>query len=283
MYKLLPFLLLISLSNCNQPLQEEESNTNSSDKTTISDDKPQPNPENEKLEQFDVLITEANKVRLRSQPRLTSKIVEALPINTVLFYLNKQSKSPKKIKINGLEHNAHWLKVRTTNNQEGWVYGSEGVDEQNYAALIRFMKKTTASENPIAVVENVSASTLETLTDLQGINPEWNYSGYYQYTQINGAKKLNGDIEFVGRIFNEEYKNWSKNTYSGQFVNGFPKGNITQLLFNAEAKNKTVIEYEGGTNSCKKITVATSNEGEQMVKEFNQPTRCSFNIFGDEN
>lgn len=277
MNKFLTLLLILSLYNCNQPVQQDASDSNTNNRELIPDQDPEQNPDNQKVEQFEAIITEADKLRLRSKPSLKGEILETLPINTVLKYLTKTD-TEEKIQIKGLDHSAPWINVRTTTGKEGWVYGSKGL-ENNYGAMIRFLTSENKSGNPIELVSKISSAELEQLTGLKGIVPDVNYAGYYRYKHVNGKKQLNGAFEFIFRHYNDNYKFWLSNNYSGQYNSGFPKGKIQEFIEGVEGATITTIEYKGGSFDCKRIVQTWESEGERGFEENDQPETCSFDSF----
>jgi|GEM_PF-4055263 len=224
----------------------------------------------------DLIITEADKLRLRAEPNLKADILETLPINTVLEFINKRSAQKETIEIKGLKHNAHWLKVKTTGEIAGWVYGSEGVD--GYNPMIRFLfHSDKVKQYAVKIVENISASDLEELTGFKGIHEGWgNYSGYYQYHDFNEKSDRNGQFEFVARHFIPDYKFWLSATYTGSYRGGFPSSQIIEKLIGVEGESMTILDFEEGTFKCKRISNHWNSEGEKGVNEDNAPEICSF-------
>lgn len=276
MNKYFLYLLCLLLFACDQTKQPK---TSQNTRELLPDHDHDINPNNKPESVYGVLITEADKLRLRSEPNLNGEILETLPINTVLRFLNERSEKQETITIKGLDHKAYWLKVKTTVGKEGWVYGSKGIED--HGPMIRFMKeKVLSNENPAEFVSEISASQLEALTGLQGIHRGWgNYSGYYQFTRVQGVKELNGKMEFVARHYLPSYQTWLKVVYSGEYKGGFPIGKIKEDFIGVEGGSITLITYEGGTYKCSNITQKWDAEGESGSNVENTPTLCGFDQF----
>lgn len=69
------------------------------------------------------LITNLEEVRLRDAPGENAKVIRTLTKGTVLYDLDEVSDFTTKIKLRGIEFDEPWLKVRTQDGTEGWVYG----------------------------------------------------------------------------------------------------------------------------------------------------------------
>ncbi len=278
MNKLITLLLLLSLGSCQQPTQKEAAAPNANPREFIPDQDPEMNPKNHPSHPFQVIITEADNLRLRAKPTLKGAILETLPINTALQYLEK-TKTEEKITMKGLEHTAPWLKVKTSTGKQGWVYGSQGV-ENKHAPMIRFMTSENTSKAPIELVNGITAAKLEAITGLTGIaTRSKSYAGFYQYRLVNGKKQLNGDLELIGRIYAESYKFWLSDTYSGNYKDGFPNGKIIEQQTGVEGSSQTTIEFKAGSFECHRIVQSWDAEGENGMDEDNQPEHCSFDVF----
>jgi hypothetical protein len=62
-------------------------------------------------------------LKLRIEPTLNSPIVAELPINSQVTYLDQSTNFKQKVTLDGVEYNEPWIKVRSTDGKEGWVYG----------------------------------------------------------------------------------------------------------------------------------------------------------------
>ncbi len=63
------------------------------------------------------------KLRMRAQPDTKSDIIAELKEGEAVFFLDEKSNFTQKITLRGKQYDEPWLKVKTSNNQEGWVYG----------------------------------------------------------------------------------------------------------------------------------------------------------------
>ncbi len=107
------FLTFISLIYCK--------NTNS-DET----------PKDELISQDSTLYKDSNvvevfvwvdKLRLRKTPDTKSEIIQDLDEGETVWFLNEKSAFKEKINLRGIIYDEPWLKVKTTENNIGWVYG----------------------------------------------------------------------------------------------------------------------------------------------------------------
>ncbi|MFK7947120.1 MAG: SH3 domain-containing protein [Saprospiraceae bacterium] len=69
------------------------------------------------------LFVWADGLKVRVEPYLTSAIVVSLPLNTQVSFEGETSSFKQKIKMDNIEYNERWLKVKTTDGKVGWVYG----------------------------------------------------------------------------------------------------------------------------------------------------------------
>jgi hypothetical protein len=64
-----------------------------------------------------------DKLKLRSEPSLSGTLLAELPLNTQVSFQNETSTFKQKIKLDNVEYDERWLKVKTATGQIGWVYG----------------------------------------------------------------------------------------------------------------------------------------------------------------
>ena len=62
-------------------------------------------------------------LKLRAEPYLNKPVIAELPTNATLTYLSEKTAFAQKITLDNVAYNEPWIKVRTTDNKEGWVYG----------------------------------------------------------------------------------------------------------------------------------------------------------------
>ncbi len=64
-----------------------------------------------------------DKLRLRKSPDTKSEILQELQEGEVLLFLNEKSHFKEKINLRGTIYDEPWLKVRTSKNITGWIFG----------------------------------------------------------------------------------------------------------------------------------------------------------------
>lgn len=69
------------------------------------------------------LTTNVEDTRLRDAPGENARVISTLEKGTALYDLGEVSDFTTKIKLRGIEFDEPWLKVRTKDGTEGWVYG----------------------------------------------------------------------------------------------------------------------------------------------------------------
>lgn len=68
-------------------------------------------------------IVNVDQLRIRNLPDLSSSIIVELSEGDTLYYLNQRTLETTELILREQTINAPWLKVRTTNGLEGWVFG----------------------------------------------------------------------------------------------------------------------------------------------------------------
>ncbi|HFC00650.1 MAG TPA: SH3 domain-containing protein [Phaeodactylibacter sp.] len=129
-------------------------NTNSSESTPQSE----PNLSTEKTEVTDapiakekaptILYAWVDKLRIREQPTTKSKIVMEVKEGTSFTYLNEKTDYKERINLRGTLYNEPWLKIKTKDGKEGWVYGGAikfyepvvDISPSPYAACFELLK-----------------------------------------------------------------------------------------------------------------------------------------------
>ncbi len=69
------------------------------------------------------LYITVNDLRLRSSPNLGGRVVDGIPINTRVEYLNEKSNNRTEVVIEGSVVNDFWYKIQTPNGKTGWIHG----------------------------------------------------------------------------------------------------------------------------------------------------------------
>ena len=70
------------------------------------------------------LITKAESVRLRAKPGVEGDVLKILPAGSQLVDLDTVSNFTSQITLNEVNNDAPWLKVKTIEGENGWVYGA---------------------------------------------------------------------------------------------------------------------------------------------------------------
>ncbi len=68
-------------------------------------------------------IVEVDQLRIRKFPDLSGGIIVELSEGDTLYYLNQRTLETTELVLRAQTVHAPWLKVRTTNGLEGWVFG----------------------------------------------------------------------------------------------------------------------------------------------------------------
>ncbi len=64
-----------------------------------------------------------DSLKMRSQPNLSGGLIMKLPKGAELIYLKEKTNFTQKITLNGVPYNEPWVRVQTSDNKSGWVYG----------------------------------------------------------------------------------------------------------------------------------------------------------------
>lgn len=70
-----------------------------------------------------VVYAWVDQLRVRQLPTLESPVVTELAAGDTLFFLNEQTVEKVQLTLREKKFNQPWIKVRTKNGREGWVYG----------------------------------------------------------------------------------------------------------------------------------------------------------------
>jgi hypothetical protein len=129
---LLSLFILISSCNSNKENQEEEKlKKNASDilNRIITTE-----------EKEVLLVVTSSTAVLRAEPELNSRELYRIKKGTELKYLNEISRFTTILKIEGIEYDEPWLKVKDPLGKEGWLYGGcisfEGFSHQTLNELV---------------------------------------------------------------------------------------------------------------------------------------------------
>jgi|GEM_PF-3163280 hypothetical protein len=65
----------------------------------------------------------ADGLKVRSEPYLTSSIVVELRLNAEVTYEGEVSPFKQKITLDNVDYDERWLKIKTADGKQGWIYG----------------------------------------------------------------------------------------------------------------------------------------------------------------
>ena len=121
---LLGLFLLIA---CNSDSSSSENTTSTTTPNTEVESPPHPTPP---------LIVNIDNLRLRSTPGEGGEEIARLPKGTLLQDLGEVSDFTTRVRLRGIWFDEPWLKVRTAEQQEGWIYaGAISFDVDDPAEL----------------------------------------------------------------------------------------------------------------------------------------------------
>ena len=69
------------------------------------------------------LFVWADGLKVRSEPYLASSIITILTLNAQVTYEGEFSPFKQKITLDNVEYDERWLKIKTTDGKQGWIYG----------------------------------------------------------------------------------------------------------------------------------------------------------------
>ncbi len=98
----------------------KDTNYNSSEETTSPTDSTKINEEGLKTK---ILYAWVDQLRIRETPDTKAEIVKELQEGEAVTYLNEKTDFTKKVNLRGTLFDEPWLKVRTEDQLEGWLYG----------------------------------------------------------------------------------------------------------------------------------------------------------------
>ncbi len=111
------FIFSCKNTNSSESTQQTESNSSESESTENTT-----NPSTQEKAPT-ILYAWVNKLRIREQPTTKSKIVVEVKEGTSFTYLNEKTDYKERIELRGTLFNEPWLKIKTDDGKEGWVYG----------------------------------------------------------------------------------------------------------------------------------------------------------------
>ncbi len=111
------FIFSCKNTNSSESTQQTESNSSEGEATENTT-----NPSTQEKAPT-ILYAWVDKLRIREQPTTKSKIVVEVKEGTSFTYLNEKTDYKERINLRGTLFNEPWLKIKTQEGQEGWVYG----------------------------------------------------------------------------------------------------------------------------------------------------------------
>jgi hypothetical protein len=111
------FIFSCKNTNSSESTQQTESNSSEGESTenTI-------NPLTQEKAPI-IFYAWVDKLRVREQPTTKSEIVVEVKEGTSFTYLNEKTDYKERINLRGTLFNEPWLKIKTDDGKEGWVYG----------------------------------------------------------------------------------------------------------------------------------------------------------------
>lgn len=111
------FIFSCKNTNSSESTQQTESNSSEGESTENTT-----NPSTQEKAPT-ILYAWVDKLRVREQPTTKSKIVVEVKEGTSFTYLNEKTDYKERINLRGTLFNEPWLKIKTDDGKEGWVYG----------------------------------------------------------------------------------------------------------------------------------------------------------------
>ncbi|MEM7102784.1 MAG: SH3 domain-containing protein [Bacteroidota bacterium] len=84
------------------------------------------------------LYTWVDNLNVRSTPELDGKVVATVKENEAITFTDEKSAEAQTIVLRGVAYYDHWVKIKTTDNTEGWVFGGavKGKHEEKGTAAL---------------------------------------------------------------------------------------------------------------------------------------------------
>ncbi len=111
------FIFSCKNTNSSESTQQTESNSSEGEATENTT-----NPSTQEKAPT-ILYAWVDKLRIREQPTTKSEIVVEVKEGTSFTYLNEKTDYKERINLRGTLFNEPWLKIKTDDGKEGWVYG----------------------------------------------------------------------------------------------------------------------------------------------------------------
>lgn len=221
-----------------------------------------------------ILVSKVNELRLRSEPNKTSKVLYVVGEKEEVFFLNEKTDFKETIKMRGVNYTEPWLKVRTKDGIEGWVFG--GGLQQNQMNIVGnedVQKKK---------IKNMSAKELSKILNLE-IDSEYpNYNGFYHYyLTANNAEILHGEFALEGEKKAEEIGMNIGIKYIGNYINGTKNGEFEEISYYWDSSNRLILYYEA-SNECLWGKADLFSEFESLLYTIEKPSDCTFSFIEEQ-
>ena len=69
------------------------------------------------------VFASADTLNVRAQPYLNSPVIDRIMRGNEMFFIGQKSDFKQKIRLEGIDYNEPWVKIRTQEGKEGWVFG----------------------------------------------------------------------------------------------------------------------------------------------------------------
>lgn len=116
---ILLMLLAILTTACNSS-SDVTSDPSQQENTETATDEPE---QQQDYQANETLIAWVDLLNVRAEPNTSGRIVASLRENAIVTYTGERTNELHKIELRGTTFEAPWLKIRTADGKEGWVFG----------------------------------------------------------------------------------------------------------------------------------------------------------------
>ena len=85
---------------------------------------PAPVPPRPATQEYSMLYITINNLKMRRQPELKADVIAQLPLFERVYFMNEVTDSLYEINLGYETAKEPWVKIRTKQGKEGWVYGA---------------------------------------------------------------------------------------------------------------------------------------------------------------
>ena len=256
------FIFSCKNTNSSESTQQTESNSSEGESTenTTTQEKAST-----------ILYAWVDKLRIREQPTTKSEIVVEVKEGTSFTYLNEKTDYKEKINLRGTLFNEPWLKIKTDEGKEGWVYGGavkfyEPVVDANpspYDACFE-LKKDKGWEKFYTCFENVRVKQLK--KDARYVSES---NEKITLTLLTGKEIIfeNDTLDNSDDFFQKDYLEYLPKVGFFVFRNNYYEGGNFSLI-NDKSGKEYIIEGFPKLSPDAKHLIVTNQEAEAGF-EFN--------------